>query len=94
MASLLVNLDDQLEPLSQYAASEEANLYSLEQQLSGDESEFVAGQFQTYVAQQRARIDETRQRIDDQRAPFLAFGDDQRETIEVALSRFDVDIEA
>ena len=27
-------------------------------------------------------------------APFLAFGDDQRETIEVALSRFDVDIEA
>ena len=94
MARLLLNLDQQLEPLSQYAASEEENLQSLEQQLSGEESGFVAGQFQTYLAQQRARIDETRQRIDDQRAPFLAFGDDQRETVEVALSRFDVDIDA
>ena len=94
MQQLLLNLDQQLEPLSQYASSEETNLRSLEQQLAGEESEFVAGQFHTYLAQQRARIEETRQRIEDQRAPFLAFGDDQRETVEVALSRFDVDIDA
>lgn len=94
MQQLLLNLDRQLEPLNEYATSEEANLRSLEQQLAGEESEFVASQFHTYLAQQRARIDETRQRIEDQRAPFVAFGDDQRETVEVALSRFDVDIDA
>ncbi|MDP2328435.1 MAG: hypothetical protein Q8M79_10175, partial [Dehalococcoidia bacterium] len=37
---------------------------------------------------------ETRDQIDQQRTPFLQYGEQQRETVESALSRFDADIEA
>ncbi len=94
MQRLLTNLDQRLRPLNDYADSEESNLAALEERLSGEGTEFVRRSFQGYLAQQRGRIDETRTRIDDQRQPFLQFGEDQTDTVEVALSRFDSDIEA
>ncbi len=94
MQRLLANLDQQLRPLASYAESEEANLASLEQQLDGDQADFVLSQFQTYLAQQRQRIDETRERIGEQRNPFVEFGEDSSATVEVAVSRFDGDVDA
>ena len=94
MRLLLTNLDQRLRPLNDYADSEESNLAALEERLDGDGTEFVWRSFRDYLAQQRRRIDETRTRIDDQRQPLLEFGKDQTETVEVALSRFDSEIEA
>src|SRR5690606_21775173 len=54
----------------------------------------VARSFSTYLEEQRRRIEETRTQIDDQRMPFIEYGDAQRETVESALSRFDGDLEA
>ena len=94
MQRLLTNLDQRLRPLNDYADSEESNLAALEGRLNGEGTEFVWRSFQDYLAQQRRRIDETRTRIDEQRQPFLRFSEDQIETVEVALSRFDGDFEA
>ncbi len=91
---LLENLELQLRPLNEYAATEESNLQLPEQRLGGEQSEFVLSQFQTYLGQQRQRIEETHQRISDQRDPLVAYADHQQDAVEVVLSRFDADVDA
>jgi hypothetical protein len=81
-------------PLNEYADGEEANLDALEHRMNESGSDHVARSFAEYLADQRARIAGTRTQIDQQRMPFLQYGEEQRDTVEVALSRFDADMEA
>lgn len=94
MQLILSNLEERLRPLNEYADHEEANLSSLEDRIDSDGMEFIQRSFAEYVEGQRRRIDETRRQIDEQRDPFLDFRDDQRESVEIALSRFDEDFDA
>jgi beta-lactamase class A len=94
MQQMLFNLEERLRPLNDYADSEETNLESLERRMREAGSDFVARSFSEYVQQQRKRIAETRQQIEQQRTPFMQYGEDQRDAIEVALARFDDDVEA
>ena len=94
MHAVLQNLEDRLRPLNEYADGEEANLAALEERIRSGGQDHVARSFSTYLEEQRRRIDETRSQIDDQRMPFIEYGDAQRETVESALSRFDGDLEA
>lgn len=64
MQQLLLNLEERLRPLSEYADSEESNLESLERRMRESGSDFVTRSFPEYVQQQRKRIGETRQQID------------------------------
>jgi beta-lactamase class A len=89
MQQLLSNLEERLRPLNEYADHEQANLDALEERISEQGTDFVSRSFQEYIRQQRERIAETRQQIDEQRMPFLRYSEDQREAIEVALSRYD-----
>ena len=91
---VLLNLDERLDPLRAYNETEEANLEALEQRIEGDGMDFVARSFSDYVTQQHHRIAETRQRIEAQREPFEQLALDQRDSVELALARFDSDIEA
>ncbi|MDA0256685.1 MAG: hypothetical protein O3C25_02945 [Chloroflexi bacterium] len=96
MRQLLGNLEERLRPLKEYAASEESNLGALEERIGGSEasSDFVSRAFSGYISDQRRRVDETRDPIEEQRAPFLGYADDQRDAVESALSRFDKEIDA
>jgi hypothetical protein len=96
MLRLLANLDEQLGPLQEYATNEEENLGALEARIDGGEgnSDFLSRAFSSYLSDQRRRLDETRHQIEEQRAPFLAYADDQRDAVESALARFDSDIDA
>ena len=94
MHAVLQNLEDRLRPLNEYADGEEANLTALEERIRSGGQDHVARSFSTYLEEQRRRIAETRTQIDDQRMPFIEYGDAQRETVESALSRFDGDLEA
>ena len=94
MQQVIYNLEERLRPLNEYADSEEANLEALERRMREAGSDFVARSFSEYVQQQRKRIGETRQQIEQQRTPFMQYGEDQRDAIEVALARFDDDVEA
>ena len=94
MQRMLTNLEERLRPLNEYADGEEANLDALEHRMNESGSDHVARSFAEYLADQRARIAGTRQQIDQQRMPFLQYGEEQRDTVEVALSRFDADMEA
>lgn len=94
MQRMLQNLEERLRPLNDYADGEAANLQALEQRLDGDGKEYVWRSFQDYMAQQRERVEETRRRIDEQRRPMIEHDADQRATVEVALSRFDQDLDA
>ncbi|GMU41905.1 MAG: hypothetical protein AMXMBFR23_27710 [Chloroflexota bacterium] len=94
MHRLLSNLEERLRPLNEYADGEEANLRALEQRIQGGGTDHVARNFAPYVEEQRRRISQTREQIDQQRTPFVEYGQQQRETIETALSRFDADIDA
>ena len=94
MHAVLQNLEDRLRPLNEYADGEEANLTALEERIRSGGQDHVARSFSTYLEEQRRRIAETRNQIDEQRMPFLEYGDAQRETVETALSRFDSDLEA
>ena|GEM_PF-2494963 len=94
MHAVLQNLEDRLRPLNEYADGEEANLTALEERIQAGGQDHVARSFSNYLEEQRRRIDETRTQIDEQRMPFLEYGDAQRETVESALSRFDGDLEA
>jgi beta-lactamase class A len=96
MRQLLGNLEKRLQPLNEYAASEEQNLGALEQRIGGSEasSDFVARGFSGYMTDQRRRVDETRDQIEQQRAPFVGYADDQRNAVESALTRFDKEIDA
>ena len=89
---VLENLEDRLGPIREYAESEEANLDSLQERMKGDGMGSIARSFSDYVAQQRQRIAETHQRVDGQREPFEQLALDQRDAVELALSRFDSDI--
>jgi len=91
---LLANLETRLRPLNEYADGEEANLDALEQRMLEQGPDFIQRSFSEYLESQRARISETRDQIDQQRLPLLSYGDQQRDAVEVALSRFDADIEA
>ncbi len=91
---LLANLENRLRPLNEYADGEEANLDALEQRMLEQGPDFIQRSFSEYLETQRQRIAETRDQIDDQRLPLLAYGEEQRDAVEVALSRFDADIEA
>lgn len=93
MQQLLINLEERLRPLNEYADSEESNLEALERRMREAGSDFVTRSFAEYVQQQRKRISETRQQIDQQRTPFVQYGEDQRDAVEVALARFDDDVE-
>lgn len=92
-AYVLANFEERLRPLESYATTEERNLAELQNRLAGD-GDHLARSFSDYLGAQRQRIDETRNRITQQRDPFLRFRDDQQQAIEVALSRFDGDIAA
>lgn len=92
MRAVLENLEDRLRPLQQYASSEEANLASLEAEMTSGGMDFVARSFADYLDDQRHRITSTRDQISDQRRPFVQYGEQQREAVEVALSRFDDDL--
>jgi len=94
MHDVLQNLEDRLRPLNEYADGEEANLGALEERIRSGGQDHVARSFSTYLEEQRRRIEETRAQIDEQRMPFIQYGDAQRETVESALSRFDGDLEA
>lgn len=91
---LLANLENRLRPLNEYADGEEANLDALEQRMLEQGPDFIQRSFSEYLETQRHRIAETRDQIDDQRLPLLAYGEEQRDAVEVSLSRFDADIEA
>jgi hypothetical protein len=56
--------------------------------------DFIQRSFAEYLEAQRARIADTRDQIDEQRLPLLRYGEEQRDAIEVALGRFDADVEA
>ncbi len=94
MQSMLEHLEERLRPLYEYADGEQANLEALEERLNGDGAEFVQRSFEEYVSEQRRRIEETRDRIEEERSPFLRYGDDQLEAVEVSLSRFDNEMDA
>ena len=94
MQRLLTNLEERLRPLNEYADSDEANLDALEHRMNESGSDHVARSFAEYLSEQRGRIAGTREQIDQQRMPFLQYGEEQRDTVEVALSRFDQDMEA
>lgn len=94
MQRLMANLEERLRPLNEYADGEEANLHALETRISAGGPDHVARAFQPYLEEQRNRINSTRGQIDQQRVPFIQYGEDARESVEVALSRFDHDIEA
>ena len=91
---LLANLEGRLRPLNEYADGEEANLDALEERMSAQGPDFIQRSFSEYLEAQRRRISETRDQIDEQRLPLLHYGDEQRDSIEVALARFDADVEA
>jgi len=93
-ARLLANLENRLRPLNEYADGEEANLDALEQRMLEQGPDFIQRSFSEYLETQRRRISETRDQIDEQRLPLLAYGEEQRDAVEVALSRFDADVEA
>ena len=92
--ALLANLETRLRPLNEYADGEEANLDALEQRMSEQGPDFIQRSFSEYLETQRRRISETRDQIDEQRLPLLRYGDEQRDSVEVALARFDADVEA
>ena len=94
MREMLVNLDERLRPLNEYADGEEANLAALEQRMHQQGMDFIARSFADYVQMKRDRIEATRQQIGEQRAPFTRYEDDQRNAIEAGLSRFDEDLHA
>ncbi|MFA7249354.1 MAG: hypothetical protein WC273_06925 [Dehalococcoidia bacterium] len=94
MQRTLTNLEERLRPLNEYADGEEANLNALEQRMNESGSDHVARSFAEYLAEQRGRIAGTREQIDQQRIPFLQYGEEQRDAVEVALSRFDADLDA
>jgi beta-lactamase class A len=91
---LLANLEARLRPLNEYADGEEANLDALEQRMSAQGPDFIQRSFSEYLEAQRLRIAETRDQIDEQRLPLLRYGDEQRDSVEIALARFDADVEA
>jgi hypothetical protein len=91
---LLANLESRLRPLNEYADGEEANLDALEQRMIEQGPDFIQRSFAEYLEAQRARIADTRDQIDEQRLPLLRYGEEQRDAIEVALGRFDADVEA
>ena len=94
MRRLLTNLEERLRPLNEYADGEEANLNALEHRMNESGSDHVARSFAEYLAEQRGCISATRSQIDHQRMPFLEYGEEQHDTVEVALSRFDADMDA
>ncbi|MBM4411596.1 MAG: hypothetical protein FJ037_09825 [Chloroflexi bacterium] len=94
MQRLMTNLEERLRPLNEYADGEEANLHALESRISAGGPDHVARAFQPYLEEQRNRINPTRGQIDQQRIPFVQYGEDAREAVEVALSRFDHDLDA
>ena len=107
MRQLLGNLEERLRPLKEYAASEERNLGALEERIGGSEasSNFVSRAFSGYIVDQRRRVDETRDQIEEQRAAFVGYAEeqraafvgyaeDQRDAVESARARFDSEIEA
>lgn len=91
---VMENLDQQLVPIREYVASEESNIEALSGRLGDGEGDYVPRLFADYMDQQRQRIADARQRVDDQRAPFERLAADEREAVELALSYFDEDIEA
>ena len=94
MQRMLSNFEERLRPLNEYADGEAANLDALEHRMNESGSDHVARSFAEYLADQRSRIAGTREQIDQQRMPFLQYGEEQRDTVEVALSRFDSDMDA
>ena len=94
MQRLMTNLDERLRPLNEYADGEESNLHALESRIAAGGPDHVARAFQPYLEDQRNRINSTRTQIEQQRIPFSQYGEDAREAVEVALSRFDHDMDA
>jgi hypothetical protein len=93
-ARIMGNLDVRLGPIREYAQQEEASLRALEEKIAGEGMDFVAHSFSELVQAQSDRVNETRELIDRQQEPFDRFRDDERQTVELALERFDREIEA
>ncbi|MFN3462311.1 MAG: transposase, partial [Oceanibaculum sp.] len=60
----------------------DSQIRALEQRIQGGGADHVARNFAPYVEEQRRRIAQTREQIDQQRNPFVEYGQQQRETIE------------
>ena len=91
---VMANLAQQLETVRAFASSEEANLRALQGRMQDESMGFVAHAFAEVVEEQQQRTEAVRERIERQREPFERFAADERETVELALKRFDGDVAA
>ena len=91
---IMDNLEELLRPLKDYADSEDANLDALEKRMDELGADHIARSFSGYLSAQRSRITDTREQIDRERMPFIEYAEEQRAALEVALSRFDGDMDA
>ena len=91
---LLKNLESQLLPLNEYADDQQNTLDELEGKMSEDGFGFLQRAFSETIEAHRATISKTRMQISQQLDPMIHFDEQQRESVDIALQRFDKDINA
>ena len=91
---LLKNLETQLLPLNEYADDQQNTLDELEGKMSEDGFGFLQRAFSETIEAHRATIAKTRMQISQQLDPMVHFDEQQRESVDLALQRFDKDINA
>ena len=91
---LLKNLENQLLPLNEYADDQQSTLDELEGKMSEDGFGFLQRAFSETIEAHRATISKTRMQISQQLDPMVHFDEQQRESVDIALQRFDKDINA
>ena len=91
---LLKNLEGQLLPLNEYADDQQNTLDELEGKMSEDGFGFLQRAFSETIEAHRATILKTRMQISQQLDPMIQFDEQQRESVDLALQRFDKDINA
>ena len=91
---LLKNLEIQLLPLNEYADDQQNTLDELEGKMSEDGFGFLQRAFSETIEAHRATIAKTRMQISQQLDPMVQFDEQQRESVDLALQRFDEDINA
>ena len=91
---LLKNLEIQLLPLNEYADDQQNTLDELEGKMSEDGFGFLQRAFSETIEAHRATIAKTRMQISQQLDPMVQFDEQQRKSVDLALQRFDEDINA
>ena len=91
---LLKNLEIQLLPLNEYEDDQQNTLDELEGKMSEDGFGFLQRAFSETIEAHRATIAKTRMQISQQLDPMVQFDEQQRESVDLALQRFDEDINA